>query len=571
MTRERAPVLVWLGVLTALVLGPLLGSTGYWLTGDMVFVPRQPWKDAWLGGGGALPRAVPMDALVSALTAVVPGWVVQRLLLAGPLLAGGVGMLLLVDALLLDPAAETAPRSRGHATLVRLAGVTALLWSPWVHDRLAMGQWAILAGHLLLPWVALAAHRRRIAFLAPGPRGRPGRGWAGLALALFATAVCSPSSGVMAAAVALAVVASRGPAGRRAVATTAGLALLANLPWLLAAARADGVRVSADGVFAAFAPRAESSAGLLPSLLSLGGTWKSAVVAPERQQAPIVLLAAALVVVGLVALGRRRVGLAAAGERARASTVLRLLAIAGAALVVALLPVLPGGAAALERLAGTVPPVALLRDAERYLSPAALAVALGAASAADLAWRAARPGRGSLRAVAVLVALAPLVLLPRLAWGLGGELRPVAFAPGWGEVLARVSAAPDPVTVVLPWRGSYRSLAWVADAGADPGAAVLDPAPRLLPGEVVVDDRLLLVRDGATVTVPSEDPRVRAVDVALAAPDATARAQALRALGVRFVLVEGPSGGPGTREVRLAGAVVVRQGPLTLLDLSTPR
>ncbi len=40
-------------VLAAVVLGPVLARRGYALTGDMVFVPRQPWKDAWLGLDGA--------------------------------------------------------------------------------------------------------------------------------------------------------------------------------------------------------------------------------------------------------------------------------------------------------------------------------------------------------------------------------------------------------------------------------------------------------------------------------------------------------------------------------------
>ena len=89
--RRPGPDLAVTGLVALVVLGPLLLGTGFWLVGDMVFVPDQPWKSAWLGLDGALPRAVPMDALVSLATYVVPGALVQKALLVGGFLAGGLG------------------------------------------------------------------------------------------------------------------------------------------------------------------------------------------------------------------------------------------------------------------------------------------------------------------------------------------------------------------------------------------------------------------------------------------------------------------------------------------------
>ena len=63
----------WPVLMAALVTGPLLVERGFALRGDMVFVPDQPWKGAWLGLDGSVPRAVPSDALVSLATQVVPG------------------------------------------------------------------------------------------------------------------------------------------------------------------------------------------------------------------------------------------------------------------------------------------------------------------------------------------------------------------------------------------------------------------------------------------------------------------------------------------------------------------
>ena len=59
----------------------------------------------------------------------------------------------------------------------------------------------------------------------------------------------------------------------------------------------------------------------------------------------------------------------------------------------------------------------------------------------------------------------------------------------------------DDATVVLPWAGSYRGFDW------NHRRAVLDPAPRFLPGTVLVDDSVRLVDR----VVPPEDPRVEAV------------------------------------------------------------
>ena len=74
VTRRR--VLGDLGVaitVAVLVLGPLLLHRGFALRGDMVFVPRQPWKDAWLGLDGSVARFVPGDAFVSLATQVAAG------------------------------------------------------------------------------------------------------------------------------------------------------------------------------------------------------------------------------------------------------------------------------------------------------------------------------------------------------------------------------------------------------------------------------------------------------------------------------------------------------------------
>ena len=92
--KRRGPAWVCLA-LGLLVAGPLLTGRGFALVGDMVFVPHQPWKDQWLGADGGVPRAVPGDAIVSALTTVVPGDLLQKAVLL-LVAAAGWGMLRLL-------------------------------------------------------------------------------------------------------------------------------------------------------------------------------------------------------------------------------------------------------------------------------------------------------------------------------------------------------------------------------------------------------------------------------------------------------------------------------------------
>ena len=508
VTRPRAADLVVTSALTVAVLGPLLVGGGYWLLGDMVFVPRQPWKDAWLGLDTTLPRAVPMDALVSLATHVVPGSVVQRVLLAAGFVAGGLG---------------TARLVADRAWYARAAAITLLCWNPWVAERLLIGQWAILLGYLLLPWVAHAALRLR---------DQP-RDWGPAAVALVLAAVCGPSSGVMAAVVLAILALGR---DRRVWWRAAALALTANLTWAVPALTATAT-VATDGVFTGFAARAESAAGTVASVLSLGGIWKASIVPPERTSATLVLLSCLLTLAALLGLAR------SGHDRAR-------WAILGAAsVVVALLPTLPGGAGLLEGLAEPVRGLVLLRDSHRFLAPLGLVLAVGVAHAVTWLRGRIRRGTGALWGAVALVAVAPVLLLPSLAWGASGELQRSAYPPAWTDVAGLVG--PDETTVVLPWAGSYRGFAW------NHRRAVLDPAPRILPGEVLVDDRVVLTDR----VVPAEDPRSAVVSAALARPDPAA---ALRSIGVRWVLVEEGMGDPDVP----AGRTAYAGGGLRLVDLS---
>src|SRR4029079_16295065 len=110
--EREAPVVLWALALALLVLGPAHGA-GFVLIRDMVWVPDLALTGDALGLGSGLPRAVPSDAVVAVLDEVVPGMLLQKLVLVLALAAGGVGA-----ARLLDRDDEPA------GLLVRLVAVT---------------------------------------------------------------------------------------------------------------------------------------------------------------------------------------------------------------------------------------------------------------------------------------------------------------------------------------------------------------------------------------------------------------------------------------------------------------
>jgi hypothetical protein len=495
-------------------------ADGIALRGDMVFTPDQPWKRAWLGLDGSVPRAVPMDALVSLVDEVLPGAVLQRLLLTAAFVLGGLGI------------ARLAGRFHPFG---QVAAVVVYLWNPWVHERLAIGQWVTVLAYGLLPWLVLAAARAR--------EGRPA-GWPATALLLVLTGVCAPSMGLLGTLVGLAVVAT-GKELRR-IAGLLGLALLANLPWIVPAIVGPSLEATTSQ-FGDFAAHSESALGTFASLLSMGGIWKVSIVPPERTHVVVVGVAALM---GAAFLLSFRNAVPVLGRRTSAG----LVAAGGLSLLLALLPAIGPIGRSLGSLSAHWPALGVLRDSHRYLAPLGLLLAVGAAALVDRQLARARSGRAGAGAIAGLVVLAPVLLLPSLVWGLAGGLRPVSYPADWARVSGEV-AGKDGATVVLPWTGGYRGYAW------NHHRAVLDPAARYLPGDVLVDDRLILHDD----VVQGEDPFLLRIGEALHGPDA---AQALRELGVRWVLVEK---GNGVRETDVpAGAAAFDGRWLRLVDLGAP-
>ncbi|MFE7796735.1 hypothetical protein [Nocardia sp. NPDC057440] len=405
--------------------------------------------------------------------------------------------------------------------------------------------------------------------------------WGALA-ACLAAAGLTPTGALLAGCTALMLV------GRRNMAGTVLLLLAASAPWLTATAlSAAGSEPSDPAGIAAFAARAEPGLGTLGSLAGLGGIWNSDAVPNSRTT--LLALVGTFLLVAVVATGLRAVvaGNASAGthsitdcQRPGVQTRRRLLVSAAVAVALPALGATAWGMDVLEWLVTSVPGAGLLRDTQKYVALAMPAYALCAAAgcnavaqlfaskdsaAADTALsqphcqtadempRAApsttaataprtesasmstvtRPPEG--RATTAVISLTTtifiaLLTLPLfdLGWGVSGAVRPVHYPIGWQRVAERIDEPGD--VAVLPG-GMFRRFPY---SGRAP---VLDPAPRMLPHDVLQTGELP-VHGG---TVAGEGARARQVEsLLLRGGPATDLAK----LGVGWVLLERTTPGP---------------------------
>ncbi|MFC4851986.1 hypothetical protein [Actinophytocola glycyrrhizae] len=433
------------------VLAPVL-TPGFTLVYDMVFTPDQPLLPDAAGLGTAPPRSVPADAVMAVLTWVLPGDLVQKLVLLAALTLGAWGAGRLVPARSLGP---------------RLVAATAYGWTPFVAERLFMGHWPYLLAYACLPWVAAAGLAYR--------RGEP-KSLTRLVLWCVPAAL-TPTGGLLAAGTALAT------GGWRVL---PALALL-NAPWWVPSVLRPGAVLSTPDAVDLFSARAENWGGTVVSVLGTGGFWNSEVT-PVSRELPVTPALTLLVV-----------AVAAAGwpvlvRRLPAAT--RLLWLGAAGLVLALAAHLPFGAAALRWLVSEVPGAALLRDAQKWVAWWALPLALGFALAVEAARR---------RAVVAVAVLVPLAMTPDLAWGGMGRLDAVQYPRDWAVVHDILAADQHPGDVLSLPLGAFRRFAWNDDR------TQLDPAPRYLPRTTVVDDTVYV----GGQPVPGEDTRLPAIRDAL--------------------------------------------------------
>ena len=504
------------------VAGPLL-APGYLLLRDAVSTPRSYLSDSALGLGGTAPRAVPQDFAIAALSSVVDGGVVVKALLILALALAGWG------------AARLAAQIVGEAGLPgQFIAATVAIWNPYVAERLLQGHWSLLLAYGCLPWVAAAVLRLRT-----GPPAAAD--WAAL-VGWTALAGLTPTGLILAAVVGLACasVPGTGVARLRCAAAVTAIAALAASPWLLASSLGAALGNAQSAGVAPFAARAEPGLGTVGTLAGLGGLWN--IEALPATRTTLFALVATIVLLTVVILG--------VAALRRSPTARPLLLLAAVSVLVPAAMATGPGLSLLRAIVDAAAGLAVLRDGQKWVALAMPGYAVAAAASVLTMRHRIRPV-----AWAVPCCVALIAVLPDLAWGVGGKVRPVHYPPAWERVAAHINADPQPV-LVLPAE-SMRRFGWSGPA------PVLDPLPRWVRAEVLSSGDLLV----GGRTVPGEGDRARAVQqLLLSGADPALLAQA----GIGWVVIEtGTPGTTGSAERTLRGLpLIYRDGDLALYRAS---
>lgn len=438
--------------ISVLVLGPLL-APGYIITFDMSWTPHLNAPSIGNSNGSAF------FWLLHIISLAIPSMIIQKLLLLMLLMLAGWGAHRL--------AALTWPPTAAY-----LAGTIAIV-NPFVYTRLMAGQYLVLAGYALLPWVLTALWR-----LLEHPDRRKMLVLAGWATALSFMSIHAIGIAALASLVVVAAWSTgrwrqlAHPVRAKYLAGAAGIWLLANAYWLaplLGGVSTQAKEIAGFGLSQAQAFQTASLPGLPAPLAvaALEGFWadpSGQYVVPSSTGWLFGLSALALA--GLIGLG------VAAAWRRRDRLGLSLAAAGLIAWFLAVGLAWPPSAAVMAWMIENIPYYRGYREPQKWA--ALLAVAYGYAAAGGLTWLLSRI-RPHLRltlspAVELGTRLLPLALVPMILWGAGGQLQAVNYPAGWYELDAKLrSAKVAGPTLILPWH-QYLPLTFTGQLSANPAA-----------------------------------------------------------------------------------------------------
>lgn len=512
---EKQSASYWPYLLVSIcVLGPLL-QPGYVLTMDMVFVPHPPIPEE-------VNASFPFYVLLHYLSYVVPGDVLQKIILLSVLFFAGVGMHRLVVSLPI-------------IKLSRTAAVGASLFymlNPFVYERLMMGQFAVVAGYALLPFVVLSLHGF---FEEPTWR----RTWQ-LMVLIFVVSILSIHTlvpvGIAGLLFGIAAWRNWRTFCPKLAAGLFGL-VIASGYWIIPTLMESNTIAAA---LTTDSTRAFSTQGGIFSLLRLQGFWAEyrGLFRMPEELTPLPGLWQTAVWVTLVA------GIVRAWHKWREGAILY-----GAMIVIGCVVAIIGFGS-------------MYREPHKIMTLAALGMSVLMAVGAD-GWLTNSSKRlRSVYAKRVFICTVPLLLGLGMFWGFSGQLSSRAYPPEWyalNEMMKGLSD--DKSAVFVPWH-LYQRYSFSPRLVANPAATFFEGR------KVIVSND----PEFAGVRSLRDDEHTSSVGRLLAArPDDIARR--LQGLGVAYVIFAREPGYEDYEYLRLAKGLdeIFHSGRLTLYRVEATR
>jgi hypothetical protein len=422
----------WLyGGLALAVLLPLLGS-GYIFALDMSFAPtlRMPEE---------MSSSYLFHAGLHYLNFVIPSQVIQKIMLFAILLLSGLGMYRLIRHI-----QQTKNSVHPYDLWGAYLGGALYMINPFTYSRFMAGQYAVLLGYALLPFLV----RALLQFLAV-PTLKRAMICSGWTIIIGIVSVHTLGLVAVFALVALPVLAWRNRHNSAILKAIGSFGLMAALVFVAASGywlfpllggtsnQGQAVTQFSASDQAAFATTGGGALGRLGNILQLQGFWAEEQGLYRLPQSvpfwPLAVLAVwGLTITGVVWLWKRQ----------RAVTTL----FVGTALVAITL--------AITGLNNGLPGLAGFREPHKFVGLVALMFALfaGLGAAAALARAKKRQGETVFTLVAVPILLLPILYTPTMYWGFGGQLMPKHYPADWFAMNNRLNQDSNDFRVLfLPW------------------------------------------------------------------------------------------------------------------------
>lgn len=448
---------VWFeyAALTILILLPIF-LPGYILTLDMVFTPHMPWP-------AELTNTYLFDVLLWLLNQILPGDVLQKIILFSILLLAGVGTHLLTRQL---------SRSISYWQVAAyFAGIFYMI-NPFIYARLMAGQWQVLLGYALLPFLVLALIR-----LLDKPSWK-----ASLWVAVWMIAILVASVhfvGILFIILSLFLVAGvakywkqRGKIWQftmRLLAASLATLVLSSywiVPAFLGGKVGEIATRAGDAQFSAFATHS-GPLGPVGEVLRLQGFWAEArelFVLPQNVMplwGLLVLVLWVLVILGAVQLWRinRPIALVMIGS-----------IVAGVALATSPL---------MQWLSGLFPLLGGYREPHKFAILVVLAFSVLAAF--GTLYLVGKRKHKKIWAAACLAL--PLVITPTMFWAGGGQLWPVDYPKEWYALNQQLkdNVPPSKKVLFLPWH-------MYAPYSFSNGRIIANPAEKFFQVPTIISD-----------------------------------------------------------------------------------
>jgi hypothetical protein len=466
LRNERRTLWIEYGGLALVILLPLV-VPGYILTLDLVMTPHFAWPSE-------LTNTFPLQAALWALHFILPGDVIEKLLLFVILLFSGVGMHLLMRTV--NAKAKFTPEVWRIA--VYFGGIFYMI-NPFTYSRFMAGQWMFLLGYAMVPFFLRALLKF---FSAPAPKAL-------VSLAVWAFAIVSASIHhigiLLLLSVAVPTLASvlgywRNAAHIRQYALWSGIGLLSlaivNAYWLVPAATGQGslgVAVASmnDVHFKAFATNGTGAFGAVGAVIRLQGFWVEArqlYVLPQAMAPAWGILF--LLIWSLVAIG--------AIKALRSYRLLVSLAISAVAAGIIL-----SATPLVAWLSHGVPFMAGYREPHKFASLIALGYAmLGVfGTAFAIQWAGRRFKETGEQAATVACLLLPIAVTPTMLWGFAGQLSPRQYPSEWYDMNRIIKTLPAADRILfLPWH-QYMNYSFS-------GRIIANPAAKFFEAPMIVAD-----------------------------------------------------------------------------------